>query len=261
MVKYNPVKKATDDMGEETSNGMAAEESSDDTTVVEMLEKYEEIKNSTDEKISETEAYEHLPQEAVVVDGRLRIPDDRDSSESDFQFLTEARKKILRAYAESPDCSNAELARRADLSQSFVSRTLSNWDWLLQDPFLFEAFVLEGRQSQDSWRLVQGDVALHVPSKAHAVKQMKQKWAESGEVFEVHGPDGELITLAEQAVEDSGTLPAELMEEPDSEEQTADSGSGSVLVELSTEELSTVLDGLYCSEECEAAEEILEQVV
>ena len=246
MAKYNPASKASRNSKE------ADEEDSDEPTtsadVEEMLDQYREYKEQTESSATKSEAVDRLPERAFMERGKLWVPDEEDGRDTTKAGLTEQRKEILRVQAEHPSKSQTELSRMVSVSQSYFSKAIRLFGFLIEDPLLYEAFVLDGRVSGDSWTVRNGDVESSVASKAQGKEILKQKWSEQGEFWELISPEGDVITVGDLLNQEA---PLRGPAESDSDSES------SVPVTWSDEEVARIVGSLYAQDEAELATEFV----
>lgn len=286
MVKYNPASKAekSKSSGEDSRESSDNDASSDEAHVKEMIDKFEEIKANTESTLSKTEAYDRLPSHVEVKDGELSLPPETpgsDRPEGQRQSITDLRREILTTKAEYPDESNTEISRRVDCSPTYVDATLRRWSFLLDDPYLYEAFVLQGRQNKDCWRVHYPDgEILTSGSRKQAIDYALREQHSGGEDVRIINPDGDIIDPFDAKSQESED--SEVQTEPvdsDMDDVTVDvapsesqaqalqdigddkSESSVADVSLEVTQLSKVLNGLYRDKQYEVAEDILQQIL
>lgn len=155
-------------------------------TVDDLLEKYEEVKNGTRCSLSPHEVKEHLPEKACIKEGKLRV--EASTRDDDYANLTPMRKEILRAL--NRGLSTEEIVNRDIASSSYVSRTRREFDFLLENPALYSAFVEKGRV-KDNWRIVdpKTDTELTYDSRRKAVQGLHKFIQSFGTTPEVYHND------------------------------------------------------------------------
>lgn len=245
MVKYNPANKATQGSPDEgDDDGSMEEQRSTSDTVNQMLDNYNEIKERTTRSISETEAYERLPEGAQIRDGKLWVPDRRYSSEYERDMLsfTEAKRQALLTKLENPDASNVEIANEIGHSNSLVGRALNHFGFLLDDPVLLHGFVYQGITSSDYWTVEVGNKVFSFPSREVAEEYVANNWSDSDVV--VCSPEDEEVQLSGESEESQPEESQESQEsevEDDTEDEDAEDSGVYVPVSLSLEEIRTLI--------------------
>jgi len=234
MVKYNPATKAAERA--EDLNGGKEEESSESDIVSQMLENYEEYE--THRSRPQTDVVERLPDHAEMKDGKLWVPD----PETAYDFnrnrmsLTELRRRVLLMALENPDATNVEVADIVGCSNSLVSRTKTVFGFLLDDPYLLDAFVYKGQVPSDYFVVRNGDEEFAFPLKEQAVEAGEELWG--GDCQIVAPEDDDAVFETEDDSEDESSLSPEELEDslgPDSETSTDSSGDDSDDFEDQTE--------------------------
>lgn len=221
MAKYNPATKAAE-RAKDPDDGKE-EEPSESDTVSQMLENYEEYE--THRSRPPTDVLERLPDHAEMQHGELWIPD----PEIAYNYhrgkmsLTDMRRRVLLTKLENPDATNVEVANMVECSDSLVSRTTTVFGFLLDDPYLIDAFVYEGLVPTDYFVVRNGDEEFAFPLREQAVKVGKQLWTDE---FEVVRPEGNDEPEDDES-EDEPSLSSEELEEANkgSPEDTDDSVS------------------------------------
>lgn len=123
-------------MGTENHNGDVTVSNSVD----EMLNTLNQFE-STEYSVRDVE--DDLPARAWTEDGSLVVKN-KTSSPEDSKKLTKKRKQILKCAYKHPEFTQEEISNKARVSETHVSRTLRNFDFVLEDERVYEAFVLGG---------------------------------------------------------------------------------------------------------------------
>lgn len=126
-------------------------EEAKDPTVQEMLDNYSEYKENSQLSTSKfsDEVQERLPDHAEIKEGNLTVPSPKRERNSDGQPInysfTDLRRKIIKALAENPEKSQVQISKDLDTSDTSITYARKAFGFLLDDPVLFDAFVLTGR--------------------------------------------------------------------------------------------------------------------
>jgi len=227
MAKYNPATKAVERA--KNPNDSEEEETPESDTISQMLENYEECKSYRSRP--PTDVLERLPDHAEMQDGKLWIPDPETAYDYNRHkmSLTEKRRRILLTKLENPDVTNIEVADMVGCSDSLVSRTTTVFGFLLDDPYLIDAFVYKGQVPSDYFLVRKGDEEFAFPLREQAVEVGEQLWTDE---FEVVRPEGNVIEHDDEPEDD------ELDDESEDETEDDESEDES---SLSPEELEDSL--------------------
>ena len=150
MAKINPANKAREAMGCQSKESAGI-------TVEEMMSNYEKYKETCSRAENSADYIDRLP-DGVEFDydrWEVFVPDARQVYDSMKvrMYLTDLRKDVLIEHAKDPDATQRDIADRAGCSISVVSRSINNFKPLLEDPELFEAFVLTGFKTKEQEKL------------------------------------------------------------------------------------------------------------
>lgn len=184
MNAANPASTATD--GGDKSG--ADEIDSAEEEISEMLATFEEVKeNSTDLK-SPSDVEDKIPYYAHVDENGKLWTRDTVSNEGNRSGFTDKRRRIIKEFARSGDVE--EVDEKLDSSESYIRAVLREWKFVLEDPDLFEAFVLD--PSDEEWKVV-GDDGEHIVGSEDAAYEMARRhFIQEGEAFDIVSPDGEV---------------------------------------------------------------------
>ena len=232
--------------------------------VEQMMSNYEDYREQTDQTASPSSVVPDLPDKFVYEDGKLFTTDkySKNSKGGDSRIsLTEIRKEALMAKVENPDATLQEVAESVGCSGSVVSRAITHFGELLEEPKLFEAFVLEGRAPSDSWKVVHEDgTTVTAPSKKIAKRKLREMFVE-GDEGAIRGPNGEEFTVYDLG---SKLLEGRQSSGQSSGEQESEEG-GSDVSQISdyenlAEDEEVLSDDEFAEEVSDEAEELLEEM-
>lgn len=107
-----------------------------ENTTEEILASFEKFKevNTTPVRVEEL-----LPSRVVSTDGKMVVFDKTGHCEK-FS-LTNKRKNVLKAIKNNPDKGQEEIAEMMNCGGSVVSRTCRNFDFLLKNNALYDAYI------------------------------------------------------------------------------------------------------------------------
>jgi len=162
----------------------------DRESIDQLLESYNDIQEEmveTKTPFDIDDLDDRLPTGASF-DGEKLWVTDNTSNDAQNSSLTDRRKNVLREYAKTRDVT--QTAATIESSESHIYATKDLFGFLLEDPVLFEAFLLD-RQQRDVWEVKYEDGSSTTHCKAAACKFARKKFAETGEIPLVVGPDGD----------------------------------------------------------------------
>lgn len=112
-----------------------------ENTAEEMLEQFETIKTR---KENATDIRDLLPPKARLKGGKLFVSDEVNTGK-DLAGLTENRRRILKTVHAYPHRVQGFIANKVGTSNTAVSRTITNFGFILNDERLYKYFVLRDK--------------------------------------------------------------------------------------------------------------------
>jgi DNA-binding Lrp family transcriptional regulator len=245
-------------------------EEAKDPTVQEMLDNYGEYKENSQlstNKFSD-EVQERLPDHAEIKKGNLTVPSPKRERNSDGQPInysfTDLRRKIIKALAENPDKSQLQISKDLDISDTSISYAKKGFGFLLDDPVLFDAFVLTGR-------------TYYSDESEESEESEDSGWSDRSHkeiVNDHYGENDDIVDKALKEVEDEDNSPEScgttMTDAYSTSEDSADTSEQDSRVRtshntkadgFSPEQLTTVLDGLFLQGETDLVQEIITEMM
>ena len=178
-------------MVDATPDGSGEEDSTEE--VDELLDKFEEIKEERERSLSPVDVVDRLPDYATWDGNELRVNIENrtwNSSGAKYAGLTTKRKKILRALNDGK--SPGDIVQDGIAAQSYISRTRKTFNFVLNDPMVFDAFVARALKTSREYKVEGPDDKFSVekdslPSALEAAERFVES---TGESPVIRHPDG-----------------------------------------------------------------------
>jgi len=168
-------------------------ESEEDGDVSEMLDKFEEIKEQKERSLSPVDVVDRLPSFATWDGNKLKINIENrpwNTEGAVTMGLTTKKKRILRALHDG--MSSGEIASEGIASDSYIAKTRKGFNFLLEDPMLFDAFVARALKSSKDYRVEGPDGTFNVQKNSLPLAlEAAERFVEStGDSPVIRHPDG-----------------------------------------------------------------------
>ena len=168
-------------------------ESDENGEVSEMLDKFEEIKEQRERSLSPVDVVDHLPSFTTWDGNRLKINIENRPWNTEGAItmgLTTKKKKILRALADG--MSPCEIVSDGIASDSYIAKTRKGFNFLLEDPMLYDAFVERSLKSSKDYRVEgpDGEFNMQKDSLPQALEAAERFVESTGKSPVIRHPDG-----------------------------------------------------------------------
>ena len=168
-------------------------ESEKNGEVSEMLDKFEKIKEERERSLSPVDVVDRLPNFATWNGNKLKINIENRPWNTEGAItmgLTTKKKKILRAINDG--MSPGEIVSEGIASDSYITKTRKGFNFLLEDPMLYDAFVSKALKSSKDYRVEGGDGEFNIQKDSlPQALEAAERFAEStGESPIIRHPEG-----------------------------------------------------------------------
>lgn len=187
----------------------------------ELLEKFEEIRDSRTRSLSPFDVVDRLPEYAEWNGNKLKVNIENRPWNTDKQkttSLTPKAKKILRAVDDGS--SPSEIQEEGIASQSYAVRVRRSFRFILDDPMLFDAFVARSLKASREYCVEGPDDKFTVEKESlPSALEAAERFVEStGEAPIIRHPDGHTEVYESQDQKDNSFEAEEFVSPLDEED-------------------------------------------
>lgn len=227
-------------MGSMGTTGKSPEEES---SVDEMMEKFDEIMEQREQSLKPHEVTDQLPAGARIEDGNLVKNDSR--PERDTIGFTPKRRKVIKCINEG--MSPKEISKQDIASHAHISRTKREFGFLLENPMLYDAFVERPTKTSKDYKLTvtadDEEMTLTKPNEQKATAAAERLLSNGWSKVRLEYPDGDVTTYGKRSLEPAS--------EPDSTKSVDEDGNESKDGKSEVEEVSEQDDDPFTYENTE----------
>lgn len=184
-------------MGEKGPTETDGEQENSNETIVQMFENYEEYLEKTERTLSPSDVLDRLPTLASWDGNKLWYNTQSvETHSNDRMGLTKRAKQILKLKSEG--FSFQEIENRGVASSGYATKVCKIFDFLLIDPYMFEAFVEKSLKTQKDYVIRELDDDNDFSANSlPAAKQVAERLIGSGSKrVDILEPDGSRIQYA-----------------------------------------------------------------